>query len=63
MAKIMCSDAVANNLVMISLSNNTVKRRIQEISMDVLQQTIGAVKLTGKFRLQVDETIVYLLIV
>ena len=48
-------DAVANNSVMVSLSNSTVKRRIQEISVDVLQQTIDAVKLSGIFSLQLDE--------
>ena len=51
----MCGDAVANNSVMVSLSNSTVKRRIQEISVDVLQQTIDAVKLSGIFSLQLDE--------
>ena len=56
MAKIMCGDVVANNLAMVPLPNNTAKRRIQEILVDVLQQTIGAVKLSGKFSLQLDET-------
>ena len=51
----MCGDAVANNSVMVSLSNSTVKRRIQEISVDVLQQTIDAVKLSGIFSLKLDE--------
>ena len=53
----MCDDAVANNSAMVSLSNNTVKRRIQEISVDVLQQTIDTVKLSGISSLQLDETI------
>ena len=37
MAKILCSDAVADKLAMVPLSNGTIKRRIQEISGDVLQ--------------------------
>ena len=56
MARIMCGDAVANKLAMIPLSNNTIKRRIQEISADILRQTIAAVKQSGKFSLQLDES-------
>ena len=54
MARILCGDAIANKLAMVSLSNNTIKRRIQEISEDVLQQT--SVKRGRKFSLQLDET-------
>ena len=32
MARILCGDAVANKLAMVSLSNDTIKRRIQELS-------------------------------
>ena len=58
MARILCGDAVANKLAMVPLSNDTIKWRIQEIS-DVLQQTIviASVKRSGKFSLQLDETI------
>ena len=41
---------------MVPLSNITVKRYIQEITMDVLQQTSSTAKLRGKFSLQLDET-------
>ncbi|XP_076810248.1 zinc finger BED domain-containing protein 5-like [Clavelina lepadiformis] len=41
---------------MVPLSNNTIKWRTQELSEDVLQQTIASVKQSGKFSLQLDET-------
>ena len=56
MARILCGDVVANKLAMLSSSNDTIKWRIQEISEDVLQQTIAPVKRSGKFNLQLDET-------
>ena len=49
-------DAVANKLVTIPLSNDTIKRRIEEILENVLQQNIASVKRSGKFSLQLDET-------
>ena len=52
--RIMFGDAVVNKLVMIPLSNDTIKRRIQELSRAVLQQTIASVKCSGKFSLQLD---------
>ena len=57
MARILCGDAVANKLAMVPLSNDIIKCRIQGISEDVLQQTIASVKRSGKFSLQLDETI------
>ena len=59
MARILCNDAVTNKLAMVPLSNDTMKRRIQEISEDVLQQTIASVKRSGNFSLQLDETVAY----
>ena len=41
---------------MVPLSNDTIKRRIQQLSEDILQQTIAGVKCTGKFSLQLVET-------
>ena len=55
-ARIMCGDVVANKLPMVPLSKDTIKRRIQGLSNHVLQQTIAAVKCSGKFSLQLDET-------
>ena len=59
MARILCDDAVTNKLAMVHLSNDTMKRRIQEISEDVLQQTIASVKRSRNFSLQLDETVAY----
>ena len=56
MARILRGDAVANKLAMVPSSNDTIKWRIQEISKDVLQQTIASVKRSGKFSLRLDET-------
>ena len=56
MARILCGDVVANKLAVVPLSNNTIKRGIQELSEDVLQQTIASVKRSAKFNLQLHET-------
>ena len=56
MARIMCGDAVAKKLEMVPLSNDTMKRRIEELSRNVLQQTIATIRRCEKFSLQLDET-------
>ena len=53
-ARTMCVDAVASKLAIVPLSKDTIKRRIQEFSDDVLQQTIASVKRNRKFNLQLD---------
>ena len=58
MARILYGDILdyGYKLAMVPFSNDTIKRRIQEISEDILQQTIASVKRSGKFSLQLDET-------
>ena len=56
MARIMCGDAVANKSEMVPLSNDTMKRRMKELSRNVLQQTIAAIRHCERFSLQLDET-------
>jgi hypothetical protein len=56
MARIMCGDTVANKLAMVPLSNDTIRRRINDMSSNILSQTIHAMKLNKKFSLQLDET-------
>ena len=56
MARIMCIEAVANKLALVPLLENTIKGRIEELSVDILQQTIAAVKRSEKLSLHLDET-------
>ena len=58
MARILCGDIVSYGykLAMVPFSNDTITRRIQEISEDILEQAIASVKRSGKFTLQLDET-------
>ena len=56
MARILCGNAIANKLAMVLLLNDIIKRRIQKISEDVLQQTIASAKRSEKFSFQLDET-------
>jgi len=50
----MCNDAAANKLAMVPLSNNTIKLRIQELSIDILKQ-FAAAKRSGNLILQLGE--------
>ena len=56
MARIMCGDAVANKFKIVSLLNDTMKQRIKELSRNILQQTIAAIRHCERFSLQLDET-------
>ena len=40
----------------ISLSNNTIKRRISEMSFDILDQVVNEMKCSSFFALQLDES-------
>ena len=47
-----------NKLSLLSVSNNTIKRRITDMSMDILCQIVQEIKETpaGLFSIQLDET-------
>jgi len=45
--RVMCSYATLNKLPVVVLSNNTIKWRIQELSVDILKQTTAAGKRSG----------------
>jgi len=51
----MCSNAVANKLAMVRLSNDSIKWRIQELSVDILKQTTAAAKRSENLILELDE--------
>ena len=55
-ARIMFGDTVASKLAMVPLSNDPIKRRIQELLDHVLQLTTASGRRSGKFNLQLDET-------
>ena len=40
---------------MVQLSNNTIKQRIRQLSVDILKQTIAAAKLSGNLILELGE--------
>ena len=46
----------ANKLKEISLSNDTVKKRISEMSQDILSQVVEEVRFSPPFSLQLDES-------
>ena len=50
------ADAVVHKLVMFFLSNNTIKLRIQELSIDILKQTIAAAKQSENLNSELGET-------
>ena len=53
-AWVMYSDAVGNKLPVVLLSNNTIKWRIQELSVDILIQTIAAATRSGNLILEFE---------
>lgn len=53
---IMCGEKESKKLNSLSLSNDTVKRRIQDMSQDVLSQVLERVKESPYFAIQLDES-------
>lgn len=56
MVKLVLGEKSAEKLSAISLSNNTVQRRISLMSDDIKEQVIQKVKEAGLFSIQLDES-------
>ena len=55
-AKLVFGDASAAKLKQISLSNNTIQRRILDMLEDVKKQVVNEIKASPMFSFQVDES-------
>lgn len=56
MVRIICGDKVANKLNTVPLSDDTVARRIREMSANVKSTVVECVKSSSYFAIQLDET-------
>ncbi|XP_071041442.1 zinc finger BED domain-containing protein 5-like [Parasteatoda tepidariorum] len=56
MARIKCGDESSKKLQKIPLSNDTIRLRINDMSFDIKNQLISAIKIAGLFSIQLDET-------
>ena len=56
MIRIVCGKKEASKLNMVPLSNDTIQRRIVEMSIDINEQLIDRIKNSGQFSMQLDET-------
>ena len=56
MARLMCGDNVASKLQCVSLSNDTVKSRIADLSLNIKNQVVARMKKAGKWSYQLDES-------
>ena len=55
-ARLMCGDDVVSELHFVSLSNNTVKSRIADLSQNIKDQVVGRMKKAGKWSYQLHES-------
>ena len=56
MTELVIGEAEANKLSQISLSNNTVRRRINELPTNIKYTVVTEMKAAGMFSLQLDES-------
>ena len=56
MARLMCGDSVASKLQSVSLSNDTIKSRIADLSLNIKNQVVARMKKAGKWSYQLDES-------
>ena len=56
MARLMCGDNVASKLQSVSLSNDTVKSRIADLSLNIKNQVVARITKAGKWSYQLDVT-------
>ena len=54
-AQLVLNNASANRLKQISLSNNTVKERMQDMSQDIMRQVVEKILVSPFFSIQLDE--------
>lgn len=57
MARTVCGDEIAKKLEIVPISNDTVKKRIDLMSLDILEQLITDLKKAIKFSIQIDESV------
>jgi len=55
MARLICGNDVASKLQSVSLSNDTVKSRIADLSLNIKNQVVARMKKAGKWSYQLDE--------
>ena len=56
MVRLMCGNNVAWKLQSVSLSNDTVKSRIADLSLNIKNQVVARITKTGKWSYQLDES-------
>nr|XP_039248831.1 protein FAM200B-like [Styela clava] len=56
MTRLICGDDVASKLQSVSLSNDTVKSRIADLSLNIKNQVVARMRRAGKWSYQLDES-------